>query len=145
MSELFQCPDNRSSEIEKESDETMKINYQLIADMYNNTCVSFPKLTKLSEARKKAIRARLRSYSVDDFQKLFSMAEESDFLKGKNQRNWSATFDWLIKDSNMAKVLDGNYSQGKTENNTYNTDNSYDRSYMKMYSSLPAPDEDIFS
>ena len=123
----------------------MKINYQLIADMYNNTCVSFPKLTKLSEARKKAIRARLRSYSVDDFQKLFSMAEESDFLKGKNQRNWSATFDWLIKDSNMAKVLDGNYSQGKTENNTYNTDNSYDRSYMKMYSSLPAPDEDIFS
>ena len=132
-------------EIEKESEETVKINYQLIADMYNNTCVSFPKLTKLSEARKKAIKARLRSYSVDDFQKLFSMAEESDFLKGKNQRNWSATFDWLIKDSNMAKVLDGNYSQGKTENNTYNTDNSYDRSYMKMYSSLPAPDEDIFS
>ena len=37
------------------------------------------------------------------------MAEQSDFLKGKNDRNWSATFDWLIKDSNMAKVLDGNY------------------------------------
>lgn len=37
------------------------------------------------------------------------MAEESDFLKGKNDRNWSANFDWLIKDSNMAKVLDGNY------------------------------------
>lgn len=93
------------------------INYQQIADMYNATCVSFPRLTKLSEARKKAIRARLNQNTVDDFQKLFEMAESSAFLKGKNDRNWSATFDWLMKDSNMAKVLDGNYinSQNKPE------------------------------
>ena len=25
-------------------------------------------------------------------------------------RNWSANFDWLIKDANFAKVLEGNYS-----------------------------------
>ena len=37
------------------------------------------------------------------------MAEASSFLKGQNSRNWSASFDWLIKDANMAKVLDGNY------------------------------------
>lgn len=92
-------------DIEKNS-----INYQLIADMYNDTCVSFPKLTKLSEKRKKAIKARFKIYSVEDFKRLFELAEESDFLKGKNQRNWSATFDWLITDANMAKVLDGNYA-----------------------------------
>ena len=46
---------------------------------------------------------------MEDFQKLFEMAEGSSFLKGQNNRNWSATFDWLIKDTNMAKVLDGNY------------------------------------
>ena len=94
-------------EIEKEK----KIDYQLIADMYNNTCVSFPKLTKLSDKRKKAIRARLNTYSLEDFKKLFRMAEDSSFLKGQNGRNWSATFDWLIADGNMAKVLDGNYSE----------------------------------
>lgn len=94
-----------------------RINYQQIADMYNNTCVSFPKLVKLSNQRKKAIRARLKSgYTVEDFQVLFEMAEESDFLKGKNKNNWSATFDWLIKDSNMAKVLDGNYKNREGEN-----------------------------
>lgn len=87
----------------------LDINYQLIVDMYNATCVSFPKLTKLSERRKKAIKARSKTYTEDDFQKLFEMAERSDFLKGKNERNWSATFDWLISDGNMAKVLDGNY------------------------------------
>lgn len=95
-----------------------KVDYQLIADMYNNTCVSFPKLTKLSEKRKKAIKARLNTYTTEDFKKLFEMAESSSFLKGQNNRNWSATFDWLIQDANMAKVLDGNYvnkpkTQGK--------------------------------
>lgn len=87
-----------------------KINYQQIADMYNNTCVSFPKLTKLSDKRKKAIKARLNTYTVEDFKRLFEMAESSSFLKGQNNRNWSATFDWLIQDGNMAKVLDGNYA-----------------------------------
>ena len=86
-----------------------KIDYQQIADMYNNTCVSFPSLVSLSDSRKKAIKARLNTYTVADFEKLFIKAEASGFLKGKNDRNWSATFDWLIKDSNMAKVLDGNY------------------------------------
>lgn len=85
------------------------IDYQQIADMYNNICMSFPKITKLSEARKKAIKARMKVYTLDDFKKLFEMAESSSFLKGQNNRNWSANFDWLIKDTNMAKVLDGNY------------------------------------
>ena len=49
-------------------------------------------------------------FTDDEFRKnQDKKAEKSDFLKGKNERNWTATFDWLIKDSNMAKVLDGNY------------------------------------
>ena len=83
----------------------------MIRELYNSVCGSYPRLVKLSEARKKAIRARLRSgYTVEDFKRLFELAEQSDFLKGKNGRNWSATFDWLIADANMAKVLDGNYT-----------------------------------
>ena len=92
-----------------ESSREEKINYQLIADMYNETCVSFPKLTKLSDDRKKAIKARTNKYSVADFQTMFTKAEASDFLKGANNRNWQANFDWMIKDANMAKILDGNY------------------------------------
>ena len=86
-----------------------KANYQLIADMYNDTCVSFPAITTLSDSRKKAIKARLKTYTVDDLEMAFKKAEASDFLKGKNDRNWSANFDWMIKDSNLAKILDGNY------------------------------------
>ncbi|PWJ49324.1 phage replisome organizer N-terminal domain-containing protein [Faecalicatena contorta] len=109
VSSLEEERERDKEEGEREEEERVKIDYQQIADMYNATCVSFPRLTKLSEARKKSIKARLNQYTVDDFSKLFEMAESSSFLKGKNDRNWSATFDWLMKDSNMAKVLDGNY------------------------------------
>lgn len=116
-SEIGQCPTcpskskskSKEKEIEIDIENRERIQYQQIADMYNDTCVSFPRLTTLSEARKKAIKARLNVYSLEDFRRLFTKAQESTFLKGANNRNWTATFDWLIKDTNMAKVLDGNY------------------------------------
>ena len=72
---------NKNDKNEKKED----ICYQQIADMYNNTCVSFLRLTKLSDARKKAIKARLKTYTADDLQKAFTLAEQSDFLKGAKQ------------------------------------------------------------
>ena len=85
-----------------------------IRELYNSVCGSYPRLVKMSDARKRAISARLKTgYTLDDFRLLFEKAEASDFLKGANKRNWSATFDWLISDTNMAKVLDGNYDARK--------------------------------
>ena len=109
-SDVTNC--NTEIEIEKETEKEKsksKIDYQLIADMYNSICKSFPAIRSLSDARKKAIKARLNTYSVDDFKTMFENAEASSFLKGNNNRNWTANFDWLLKDTNMAKVLDGNY------------------------------------
>lgn len=82
---------------------------QQVVDLYHSICVSYPSVKTLSEAKKKAIRARLKVYSLEDFRKMFEKAEGSAFLKGANNRNWSATFDWLLKESNMVKVLEGNY------------------------------------
>lgn len=93
------------------------IDYRLIADMYNETCISLPHITKLSDARKKAIKARLNKYSVDDLHKAFEKAEASNFLKGGNERNWQASFDWIMKDANIAKILDGNYDNKQKEVN----------------------------
>lgn len=104
--------DDAEEDIEEEREEEIerdKIDYKGIVATFNSVCVSFPSVRALSDARKKAIKARLNNYSVEDFKTLFEKAEASSFLKGKNSSNWSATFDWLIKDSNMAKVLDGNY------------------------------------
>lgn len=101
---------NKSPKGDYESSTPENSIYATIRELYNSVCGSYPRLVKMSDARKKAINARLKTgYTLDDFQTLFKKAEASDFLKGANKRNWSATFDWLICDSNMAKVLDGNY------------------------------------
>lgn len=96
-------------DIENKEKHKESVPCQAVVDLYHSICISFPSVRSLSEARKKAIKARLKTYSLDDFKEAFTKAEASDFLKGSNDRNWSASFDWLIKDSNMAKVLDGNY------------------------------------
>jgi predicted phage replisome organizer len=107
-------PDVAFTEGDKERDkdkdkERERTDYDGIKDAYNSICVSLPSVKSLSEARKKAIRARLNQYSVEDILEAFRKAEASDFLKGKNDRNWQANFDWIIKDANLAKILDGNY------------------------------------
>lgn len=104
--------EDKEEDKDKEQDKEIhkeKADCQQIADMYNSICVSLPSIKSLSDARKKAIKARLKTYTLDDFKTVFENAEASSFLKGGNDRNWTATFDWLIKDTNMAKVLDGNY------------------------------------
>lgn len=103
-------------DIDKESKE--KVTCEQVVDLYRSICVSYPKVISLSEARKRAIRARLKMYSMDDFRMLFEKAEASSFLKGANNRNWSANFDWMIKDANMAKVIDGNYDDGPWNKHT---------------------------
>lgn len=101
-------------EMEAEQSETKKPSCQQIIDLFNSICVSFPSVRSLSDARRKAIKARLNTYSLEQFKAMFEIAEASSFLKGQNGRNWQANFDWLIKDGNFAKVLDGNYSDKKT-------------------------------
>lgn len=119
--DVMQCNDTDKIRLEEDKnrldiDKRKNIDYEQIKDLYNATCVSFPRLTVLSDNRKKAIKARLHTYTVEQFKQMFEMAEQSDFLKGANNRNWSANFDWLIKDSNFAKVLEGNYNNNTPNN-----------------------------
>lgn len=100
-------------EEDKEEERENRIDYRLIADMYNEICISFHRLTVLSEKRKQAIKARLNAYTVEQFKTMFETAQASSFLKGQNARNWQANFDWMVKDGNFAKILDGNYSDKK--------------------------------
>lgn len=105
----FDINNNKGKKNNNKNKEREVTDYQEVIRMYNETCVSFPRIRSLSEARKKAIKARLKHYSIEEIREVFRKAEASSFLKGGNSRDWSATFDWLIKDANMAKVLDGNY------------------------------------
>lgn len=104
--------ESKSKSIEKELEiekDTSSVNYISIIDLYHDKCPSLPTVRKVSDARKKQIRARLRKYSIDEITEAFERAEASDFLKGDNKNNWTADFDWIMNDTNMAKILDGKY------------------------------------
>ena len=92
--------------------------YEKIKDLFHEICVSYPKVIKLSDSRKKTIKARYKEYNYDieAFKRLFTKAEESDFLKGNNDKNWSANFDWLINPQNMIKVLENRYENKEVNN-----------------------------
>ena len=119
-SDIALLEEDKEREEEKDLDNKKdRVDCQQIVDLYHSICKSFPAVRSLSDSRRKAIKARLNTYSLDDFEAVFKNAEASSFLKGANDRNWTATFDWLIKDQNMAKVLEGNYvdksKRGKKE------------------------------
>lgn len=120
-------------DIDKESKE--KATCEQVVDLYRSICVSYPSVKTLSEARKKAIRARLKVYSLEDFRKMFEKAEGSAFLKGANNRNWSANFDWLMKDANFAKVIDGNYDNKprQAESAKPITGNKFNNFHQRQY------------
>lgn len=106
-----ECLDNKSF------DNKNIFNIQEVVDLYNSICVSYPKVQKISERRKTAIKARLKDYTIDEFKKAFTNAENSDFLRGKNNRGWRADFDWLMNENNLAKTLEGNYDNKGGNNN----------------------------
>jgi hypothetical protein len=68
-----------------------------------------PRIKSLSEQRKKCVGARIREYGKPALSTVISKAAASDFLNGKNGRDFIATFDWLMKPTNFPKVLEGNY------------------------------------
>lgn len=130
---------NCYTEIEKEKDIDIErekerdIKAQQIIELYNDTCVSLPHVRTLTDKRKKAIKTRLKKYTQSDIQKTFIIAEESDFLKGNNDRGWRADFDWLINENNMVKVLEGRYSNVDSAKKGYSErGTSRDKQYSEL-------------
>lgn len=121
-----------------------RIDYARIVDKYNEICKSYSRVTRLSKRRKDTIRARFNAgYTYEDFEKAFEMVEESDFLKGKNNRNWCANFDWICNDTNLAKILDGNYTNRKGDKYGRNGEDHRKSSFAEKAIELGAADTDF--
>lgn len=92
-----------------------------IADMWNATCTSYPKIFTLSDARKNKIRIRVEEMggiekAMPIMQTIFKKMQESKFLKGESKRGWKASFDWVFENAkNWVKVWEGNYDEKKDD------------------------------
>ncbi len=96
-----------------------KIDFQEIVDIFNSVCIELPKVTKIIDARKKAITKILEKNSLEELGTVFRNISESDYLNGKIV-TWKADFDWILKPENFIKILENKYknnSNGRQNNN----------------------------
>ena len=94
-----------------------------IVNAFHEKLPMLPRITVLSQSRKVALRARWREVITTDkmtaqeglefFVWFFERVACSPFLTGRTQsrdgRSWRADFDWLMKPTNFAKTVEGNY------------------------------------
>lgn len=122
-------------EIEKETEKDITISNDIVCqtDVRRvveewNTLDSFGinPVSRISSDSKrgKALRARIKQYGIDDVLKAIQMIRDSDFLQGKNKQGWTITFDWFVCPNNFPKVLEGNYNNRATVEQT-TTGNAY--------------------
>ena len=109
-----------------EVDAQPRFDYQSVINSFNSVCKSLPKVQKLNDKRRKAVKRAKADLGELTFEELFAMVEQSDFLTGRNG-NWSgANFDWILKPSNLIKIIEGNYGNERqsAEPNAYTGDYS---------------------
>jgi hypothetical protein len=95
------------------ADPALSVPYQKIVDLFNNSLNgSLPKVEILNDLRKKHIKARWTERpDLNFWEEFFERVRRSDFLCGRTEKDpWTGcSFDWLIKPSSFAKVIEGNY------------------------------------
>ena len=112
----LKCPDKTPPEKEKDKDidkdtinSISSTEVQQIINIWNSLGLQNIKFIKNNTNRYKMLNARIKEYGIDTFLQAINNIRNSSFLKGQNNRNWTITFDWLIKPNNFIKVLEGNY------------------------------------
>lgn len=106
-----------------------------IVNLYHETLPSLPKVVVWNDKRKALLRQRwvedINRQSLGWWRNYFLLVSRSDFLTGqvenlKGGSPFLASLEWLIKPSNIVKVLEGNYNNRKAMN-------IYQKAAMKGY------------
>jgi len=99
--------------ITKERKNIVRVPYQEIVDLYHEILPELPRVVKISETRKKHLKARWleseKTQSLEWWRDYFEIIKERPFLMGENDRNWQADFDFLITESKFLAILGGKY------------------------------------
>lgn len=72
-------------------------------------CPLFPAPKFMTDSRKRGEATLLKTFTVEKIREAFTKANASEFLQGKNDRGWKATFDWILKPDSITRILEGKY------------------------------------
>jgi uncharacterized protein YdaU (DUF1376 family) len=82
-----------------------------IVEAWNDRMVpqGFPAVRRLTDTRRKQLRARIRENTIDEWQQAMSALERSEFCRGNGPNGWIADFDFLLQPKSFTKLLEGAY------------------------------------
>jgi hypothetical protein len=99
-----------------------------IKEIYDATCTKLPQIQKLTDKRNRAIDNFIKNFTEEQFKKICQIANNSNFLTGKNDKGWKADFDFLMRIDKATNILEGKYnnvnirSKSNFEGRNYNND-----------------------
>ena len=101
-------------ELEKEKKEIKNTSMSANADLqpikdYWNSKSLLAEITSITDKRKIALNSRIKEHGLDAIYKAIDNVGKSKFMRGGNDKNWYASFDWVFAPNNFVKVLEGNY------------------------------------
>lgn len=98
---------------------TQRIDWVGLMDWYNSLFRDkLPAIKSMTETRKKAVKARIAQYGKESIRTVFNLVLQSSFLLGGNDHNWKCDFDWIFKQANYTKILEGNYNGKRADTAT---------------------------
>lgn len=109
------------------------------ANTWNRERGPLPKVEAFTESRRKKVKARIRQgITLERFQEAVACCRGKPFLRGENERGWTATFDWLIEnDRNIEKAITG-YSRTGAGHGSQLGESNGDRAMRVLAESLAA-------
>lgn len=108
--EIMEAPDGALRTALPEKGRCLKIDYRKIMRDFNSRFAGIlPEVKTMSETRRKAVQARIREFGRDSIEAVMEKVGKSAFLTGNGNRGWRASFDWIFKPANYAKIAEGNY------------------------------------
>jgi len=79
-----------------------------------NEIVKTPRCEALTQKRRRALAARMNDgYWRTHWRKAMGKIPQTPFLRGENDRGWTASIDWFLRPDSVARILEGQYGSGK--------------------------------
>lgn len=86
-----------------------------------------PAVAKLTEARRRALKARLRDAGgIDGITAAIERVAASSFCRGTNDRTWRADFDWFVSERGFTRLMEGKFDD-RQPNGAVDWDSEIDR------------------
>lgn len=101
--------------------------FERVKNLWNEHCAVLGRVTKLTSkragkhSRKAAITKcvnvlielsanKSKEEALTTLEGVFRRVQSSSFLCGANERKWKASFDWVLRESNLIKIYEGGYN-----------------------------------